>query len=57
MAGVEAAEKADQLHGGMQSRLFPELQIWSIQENPNISPQSLVNQFKISSYCNIILDH
>jgi hypothetical protein len=47
MAGVEAVEKADQLHGGKQSPLFPGLQIWLVQENLNISPQSLVNQFKI----------
>jgi len=33
MAGVEVVEKADQLHGGIQSLLFPELQIWSIQKN------------------------
>jgi hypothetical protein len=42
MAGVEVVEKADHLHGGMQSLLFPELQIWSIQENLNMSPKSPV---------------
>jgi hypothetical protein len=34
MAGVEVVEKGDQLHGGLQSLLFPELQIWSVQEKP-----------------------
>jgi len=43
MAGVEVVQKADQPHGGMHSLLFPELQIWSIQENLNLSPKSLVN--------------
>jgi hypothetical protein len=53
MAGAEGVEEADQLHDGTQSLLFPELQIWSIQENLNISPKSLVNQSKILSYSNV----
>jgi hypothetical protein len=43
MADVEVVQKADQLHGGMRSLLFPELQIWSIHEKLNLSPKSLVS--------------
>jgi hypothetical protein len=43
MAGAEVVEKADHLHGGMQSLLFPELQIWPIQDNLNLSPKSHVS--------------
>jgi hypothetical protein len=53
LADAEVVEKADQLHGGMQSLLFPELQIWSVQETLKLSPKSLVSYSKLLSYCDV----